>query len=136
MRGLDDSLFRLKQITRDNNRARYSNSKQSRSSEAKTQNRTWIVQSKTKGKPFDIDEGKETNRPSHDSSCVNHYPISCVSDNWEIIQCYIKLEPGIQVDKKRVRSSVDGLNRQVDDVPIFNESRACTDFEVHLEHIR
>ena len=136
LRELDDSLFRLKQITRSNSGTRYSNSKKSRSSIATTQNKTSTAQIRIKGQPVDIDKSKEINRPSQDRSCMNRYPISCVSNNWEIIRCYIIFQPGTQDDEKRAHQTAEVLSRRKDDMPISSESGACFDFQVHLEHIR
>ena len=120
LRKLDDSLFRYKELKR--NTIQNTNVKENRSLTDRTQNR--ISASR-----FDAnnDEWIETNKPNNDKSCKINYPIKCVSNNWEIIRCYVFLHPLAKDDKNERKQSEEELSGQLE---------VCSDFKVHLEHFR
>ena len=125
LRKLDDSLFRLKEMKQKD--LGFSNSEKSRPFTAKSQYKTLTSKYHKKENDVNIDKTMETNRPFNDKYCINRYPIHCVSDNWEIIQCYISLNTTIEDDEKYGHHNKEELSWPSD---------ICTDFIVRLEHIR
>ena len=120
LRKLDDSLSRLKEIKRKN--IGISNPNKNKLFEPRTQNRTLTSRSFAQS-----NELIGSNRPDSDKACTSHYPINCVSDNWEIIRCYIFLHPLVKHKRQH------GQHKQDDSK---GESENCQDFKVTLEHIR
>ena len=117
---LDDSLSRLKEIKRNN--SGISNPSKNRSFAQRTQNKTL-----TSRLFVHSNEWIGSNRPDSDKSCTSHYPINCVSDNWEIIRCYIFLDPLVKHKRQEGKYNQDDSNGELDN---------CRDFKVNLEHIR
>ena len=125
IRKLDDSLFRLKEMKQKD--IGFSNFEKSRPFTAKSQYKTLTNKYHLKENDVNIDKTMETNRPFNDKYCINRYPIHCVSDNWEIIQCYISLNTTIEDDEKDEHHDVGKLSLPSD---------ICSDFIVRLGHIR
>ena len=120
LRKLDDSLSRLKEIKRKN--IGISNPNKNRLFAPRTQNRTLTSRSFAQS-----NELIGSNRPDSDKACTSHYPINCVSDNWEIIRCYIFLHPLVKHKRQDKKYNQDHSNGELEN---------CRDFKVNLEHIR
>ena len=67
-----------------------------------------------------------------DTSCMQNYPISCISENWRNITCIVFVQhPSVPVQN---------TNTMWNDNPSLNlstakESQTCSNFYVHLENI-
>ena len=67
-----------------------------------------------------------------DTSCMQNYPISCISENWRNITCIVFVQhPSVPVQN---------TNTMLNDNPSLNlstakESQTCSNFYVNLENI-
>ena len=67
-----------------------------------------------------------------DTSCMQNYPISCISENWRNITCVVFVQ--------HLSLPVQNTNTTLNDNPFLNlstakESQSCSNFYVNLENI-
>ena len=82
------------------------------------------------------DNDHHVNMPRrNEESCIKKYPISCISENWEIISCQIFLHQ-YETPQNNFHPNNNYLsNNQSMDMSFSTESEGCTNFKVHLEHM-
>ena len=127
-----ESLFRLREI--NENRSKKQNiDKNSVWNGASTINKKYSREQNALKESFKMNLNSDMgiNRPYGDSSCMANYPISCISNNWETIKCHVFLP----TSRHRMNASYQhNYLSSTNSLP--RESQACTNFKVHLEHIK
>ena len=69
---------------------------------------------------------------STDTSCMQNYPISCISENWRNITCIVFVQhPSVPVQNTNTMlNGIPSLN-----ISTAKESQTCSNFYVNLENI-
>ena len=137
MEGLDDSLFRLRQIQRNDDKRQVitTDDTKQRLSKNATSDRS-VHHLRPSDELFrGVKTNIDTSRPQSDISCIQNYPIRCVSENWEIITCHIWLHSLLSPANKTGRIS-EPKNKYTTSKSIIYEHQSCQNFRVYLENIK
>ena len=136
---LDDSLFRLRQITENGNKRQVIDSKYGENGSSTTHKitNTSLQEQKALKETFEMSLSTDIGiyRPFNDSSCMDNYPVSCISDNWETIRCQV-LIPRIRRPKNDSSQHNYLSNKISDEISFSNESHVFTNIKVYLEDIK
>ena len=136
---LDDSLFRLRQIKENGSKRQITDSKSGENSRSTTHKKTNISLQEHKALKetfkMSLSSNIDTNRPFNDTSCMENYSVSCISDNWKTIRCQL-LIPRLRRPTNDSSQPNYLSNKVSDDISFSSKSHVFTNYKVYLEHIK